>query len=63
MKAWIRKQNLDHLEFQIDIYNCISEKREYYGSHMVIVHVCVHGRIRRDCLVFNLQATFLLRFL
>ena len=37
--------------------NCIPEKREYYGSCTVIV------RVRRDFLVFNIQATFLLRVL
>ena len=36
---------------------CIPEKRGYYGSRKVIV------RVRRDFLVFNLQATFLLGFL
>ena len=41
----------------INFDNCIPEKRKYYGSRMVIV------RVRRDFLVFNLQATFLLGFL
>ena len=36
---------------------CIPEKQGYYGSRMVIV------RVRRDFLVFNLQAIFLLGFL
>ena len=62
MKAWNCQQNLDYLEFQIDIHNYIPEKQEYYGSHTVIVHVCVRAHIRRECLVFNLQATFLWDF-
>ena len=37
--------------------NCIPEKQGYYGSRTVLI------RVRRDFLVFNLQATFLLRFL
>ena len=37
--------------------NCIPEKRGYYGSRTVII------RVRRDFLVFNQQATFLLGFL
>ena len=41
----------------IDLHNCIPEKRGHYGSCMVI------NRIRRDFLVFNLQASFLLGFL
>ena len=41
----------------IYIGNCIPEKRGYYGSRTVIV------RVRRDFLLFNLQATFLLGFL
>ena len=38
----------------INFDNCIPEKRKYYGSRTVIVPV------RRDFLVFSLQATFLL---
>ena len=37
--------------------HCILEKRGYYGSCTVIV------RVRRDFLVFNLQATLLFGFL
>ena len=39
------------------LHYCIPEKRGYYGSRTVIV------RVRRDFLVFNLQATILLGFL
>ena len=43
------------------VISCIPEKRGYYGSCTVIVHV--HVCVRRDFLVFNLQATFLFGFL
>ena len=41
----------------LDIHYFIPEKRGYYESRMVII------RVRRDFLVFNLQATCLLGFL
>ena len=52
-EIWSRTDIIGHH----GVFHCFPEKRGYYGSRTVIV------RVRRDFLVFNLQATFLLGFL
>ena len=43
------------------VCNCIPENQGYYGSCTVIIRIRVH--VRRDFLLFILQATFLFGFL